>query len=104
MRRVQVGDRVTVPFVCGCGKCSLCCSGNAQVCEEQWQPGFHGPGCWAQFVRVSQVLLVLHVLARVVLRPIEEILETEVGFSMAFVVPARDAAAWVDRGTESHCL
>jgi len=40
----------------------------------------------------------------VVLRPIEEILETEVGFSMAFAVPVRDAAAWVDRGTASPYL
>ncbi len=55
MRRVKVGDRVTVPFVCGCGSCSLCSSGNAQVCEQQWQPGFHGQGCWAQYVRVPQV-------------------------------------------------
>ena len=32
---------------------------------------------------------------------IEEIFETEVEFSMAFVVPSRDAAAWVERGTQS---
>ena len=62
MQRVRVGDRVTVPFVCGCGKCSLCCSGNAQVCEEQWQPGFHGQGCWAQFVRVPQVVVLVLVV------------------------------------------
>jgi len=59
VQRVRVGDRVTVPFVCGCGKCSLCCSGNAQVCEQQWQPGFHGQGCWAQFVRVPQVVVLV---------------------------------------------
>ncbi len=40
----------------------------------------------------------------VALRPIEEILETEVEFSMAFIVPARDAAAWVERGAESPSL
>jgi hypothetical protein len=33
------------------------------VCEQQWQPGFHGQGCWAQFVRVPQVVaLVLMVV------------------------------------------
>ena len=29
--RVAVGDRVAVPFVCGCGECTWCLSGNAQV-------------------------------------------------------------------------
>ena len=34
------GDRVTVPFVCGCGACPQCDSGNQQVCDHQFQPGF----------------------------------------------------------------
>src|SRR5262245_10949606 len=29
----RVGDRVTMPFVAGCGKCRECSSGSAQVCE-----------------------------------------------------------------------
>jgi len=45
-----VGDRVTAPFVCGCGRCELCLSGNAQVCPEQTQPGFTGPGSFAERV------------------------------------------------------
>jgi alcohol dehydrogenase len=48
----DVGDRVTVPFVCGCGQCHECTSGNAQVCPYQWQPGFSGPGSFAQFVAI----------------------------------------------------
>ena len=48
--RVSVGDRVVVPFVCGCGVCAWCQSGNAQVCPNQWQPGFNGPGSFADFV------------------------------------------------------
>ncbi len=35
----HVGDRVTVPFVGGCGKCPECESGNHQVCDFQFQPG-----------------------------------------------------------------
>ena len=50
--RVRVGDRVVVPFVCGCGACEWCRSGNAQVCPQQWQPGFNGPGSYAEFVAV----------------------------------------------------
>jgi D-arabinose 1-dehydrogenase-like Zn-dependent alcohol dehydrogenase len=38
--RWSVGDRVTVPFVCGCGRCEWCLAGNAQVCPDQQQPGF----------------------------------------------------------------
>jgi alcohol dehydrogenase len=46
----QVGERVTAPFVCGCGRCAQCASGNSQVCPEQFQPGFTGPGAFAEFV------------------------------------------------------
>jgi alcohol dehydrogenase len=52
VRRVHVGDGVVVPFVCGCGQCPWCVSGSAQVCPDQWQPGFHGPGCYAEFAAV----------------------------------------------------
>ena len=49
----RVGDRVTAPFVCGCGRCEYCRSGNAQVCPEQTQPGFTGPGTFADLVRIE---------------------------------------------------
>jgi len=52
VRRVAVGDRVTVPFVCGCGACDLCRAGEAQVCPDQYQPGFTGPGSFAEQVMV----------------------------------------------------
>jgi alcohol dehydrogenase len=44
------GDRVTVPFVEGCGRCEWCRSGNAQVCPDQQQPGFTHWGSFAQYV------------------------------------------------------
>lgn len=47
-----VGDRVTVPFVNGCGRCGWCASGQAQVCPEQTQPGFTHPGSFAERVAV----------------------------------------------------
>lgn len=50
VRAWRVGDRVTAPFVCGCGVCTECASGNAQVCPAQFQPGFTGPGAFAEFV------------------------------------------------------
>ena len=48
--RWSAGDRVTVPFVQGCGRCSWCRSGNAQVCPDQEQPGFSRWGSFAQYV------------------------------------------------------
>ena len=42
-----VGDRVTAPFVEGCGACEWCLAGNAQVCPEQQQPGFTHWGSFA---------------------------------------------------------
>jgi len=48
--RWQVGDRVTVPFVCGCGRCEWCLGGSAQVCPDQQQPGFTHWGSFAEYV------------------------------------------------------
>ncbi|HEY0803870.1 MAG TPA: zinc-dependent alcohol dehydrogenase family protein [Pseudonocardiaceae bacterium] len=50
VRRWRVGDRVTVPFVCGCGSCEYCQAGDPQVCPHQTQPGFTGPGSFAEKV------------------------------------------------------
>ncbi len=50
--RFRVGDRVTVPFVCGCGECEYCLAGDAQVCPHQTQPGFTGPGSFAERVAI----------------------------------------------------
>src|SRR5690349_24851711 len=36
----RVGDCVTVPFVNACGVCPPCLSGDHQVCDDQFQPGF----------------------------------------------------------------
>lgn len=47
------GDRVTVPFVCGCGSCGQCLSGNQQVCDAQFQPGFTHWGGFAEFVEIK---------------------------------------------------
>lgn len=52
VRRFKVGDRVTVPFVSGCGHCGECNSGNQQVCEEQFQPGFTHWGSFAEYVAI----------------------------------------------------
>lgn len=48
----RVGDRVTVPFVGGCGKCPQCASGNHQVCDDQFQPGFTHWGSFAEYVSI----------------------------------------------------
>jgi len=47
--RWRVGDRVTVPFVCGCGRCEWCRAGDAQVCPAQQQPGFTHWGSFAEY-------------------------------------------------------
>lgn len=50
--RFAVGDRVTAPFVNGCGRCTWCAAGQAQVCPQQTQPGFTHPGSFAELVAV----------------------------------------------------
>ena len=47
------GDRVTLPFVCGCGACPQCVSGNHQVCDKQFQPGFTHWGAFAEYVAID---------------------------------------------------
>ena len=53
VRRWKVGARVTMPFVCGCGTCPQCVSGNQQVCDQQFQPGFTHWGSFAEYVAVN---------------------------------------------------
>jgi len=52
IRNWREGDRVTLPFVCGCGECTQCRSGNQQVCDHQFQPGFTHWGSYAEFVAI----------------------------------------------------
>ena len=54
VRNWKPGDRVTVPFVGGCGACPQCHSGNQQVCDDQFQPGFTHWGSFAQYVAIGQ--------------------------------------------------
>jgi D-arabinose 1-dehydrogenase-like Zn-dependent alcohol dehydrogenase len=53
VRGWRVGERVTVPFVCACGACAQCLSGNHQVCERQTQPGFTHWGSFAEYVAID---------------------------------------------------
>ncbi|HVV11710.1 zinc-binding dehydrogenase [Amycolatopsis sp.] len=53
VRRWRPGRRVTVPFVCACGACPQCASGNQQICDDQFQPGFTGWGSFAELVTLD---------------------------------------------------
>jgi alcohol dehydrogenase len=53
VRNFDPGERVTVPFVCGCGSCRECISGNQQVCDSQSQPGFTHWGSFAEYVAID---------------------------------------------------
>ena len=53
VHRWNAGDRVTLPFVCACGNCPQCTSGNHQVCDWQFQPGFTHWGSFAEYVAID---------------------------------------------------
>lgn len=53
VKNFEIGDRVTVPFVSGCGHCPQCGSGNHQICDNQSQPGFTHWGSFAEYVRLD---------------------------------------------------
>ncbi|MBW2678087.1 MAG: zinc-dependent alcohol dehydrogenase family protein, partial [Deltaproteobacteria bacterium] len=52
--RWKPGERVTLPFVEGCGGCPQCASGNHQVCDYQEQPGFTHWGSFAEYVALHR--------------------------------------------------
>ena len=52
VKKWQAGDRVTVPFCCGCGVCRECATGNQHICDNEYQPGFTAWGSFAQYVRI----------------------------------------------------
>jgi len=53
IKNFNVGDRVTVPFVSGCGTCGECQTGNQHVCDYQSQPGFTHHGSFAEYVALD---------------------------------------------------
>jgi alcohol dehydrogenase len=52
VRHWQPGERITLPFVLGCGHCSQCLSGHQHICDAYFQPGFTGWGSFAPYVAV----------------------------------------------------
>ena len=46
------GQRVTVPFCCGCGTRHQCRSGHPQICDHYTQPGFTQWGAFAEYVEI----------------------------------------------------
>src|SRR5215813_10545826 len=53
VNRWAPGDRVTVPFVCACGTCRQCLSGDHQICDRQTQPGFTHWGSFAELTAID---------------------------------------------------
>jgi alcohol dehydrogenase len=51
------GDRVTVPFCCGCGRCGPCRDGHTQICDRDFQPGFTAWGSFAELVSLPRANL-----------------------------------------------
>ena len=54
VRNWRPGDRVTVPFVCACGRCAACAAGAHKSMGEQAQPGFTHWGSFAEYVALEQ--------------------------------------------------
>jgi alcohol dehydrogenase len=54
VRGFAVGDRVTLPFCCGCGTCEPCRHGHTQICDIDFQPGFTAWGSFAELVALPR--------------------------------------------------
>ncbi|MGG7566728.1 zinc-dependent alcohol dehydrogenase family protein [Rhodovulum sp. DZ06] len=89
VRNWKPGDRVTVPFVGGCGSCPECHAGQQQVCRDQFQPGFTHWGSFAEYVGIHHADLNLVALPE------------EMGFATAASLGCRFATSFravVDQG------
>ena len=86
------GDRITVPFVGGCGHCPECNSGNHQVCDAQFQPGFTAWGSFAEFVEIQ------YADSNLVRLPDEMSSETAASLGCRFITSYR---AVIDQGNVS---
>lgn len=89
VRRWKEGERVTVPFVAGCGHCPECASGNQHVCMDQYQAGFSGWGSFAEYVALR------HADGNLVRVPDDMEFETAASLGCRFVTSFR---AVVDKG------
>jgi alcohol dehydrogenase len=54
--KIQVGDRVAVPFILSCGSCRYCRPPQNQptICADQKQPGFTQWGSFAEYVAIPR--------------------------------------------------
>jgi alcohol dehydrogenase len=52
IKQWQPGDRVTLPFVLGCGHCPQCLAGQQHICDDYAQPGFTHWGSFAEYVAI----------------------------------------------------
>jgi alcohol dehydrogenase len=84
-----VGQRVTVPFVLGCGTCAMCTQGHQQICEFQYQPGFSGWGSFARYVALP------YAEGNIVALPDEVMFSTAAGLGCRFATAFH---AVVDQG------
>lgn len=83
VRHLALGERVTVPFVSGCGACAPCGRGDPQVCDAQFQPGFTHWGSFAEYVALH------HAEQNVVRLPAEMSYEVAASLGCRFVTSYR---------------
>jgi alcohol dehydrogenase len=83
VRGWRVGDRVTLPFCCGCGACEQCQAGNQHICDHYFQPGFTAWGSFAELVAVR------HADTNLVRLPEELDFETAASLGCRFVTSYR---------------
>lgn len=50
---LELGDRVVVDTVCGCGRCASCVRGAPSECVSPGELGFTADGGWAEYVGVE---------------------------------------------------
>mmetsp|Transcript_27 Transcript_27/g.41 ORF Transcript_27/g.41 Transcript_27/m.41 type:complete len:379 (+) Transcript_27:265-1401(+) len=62
--KLQIGDRVAIPFILSCGFCAECHLDKPTVCLKQEQPGFTMLGSFAEFVEIKRADRNLRILPK----------------------------------------
>jgi alcohol dehydrogenase len=64
VQKINIGDRVAIPFILSCGHCAECKVDKPTVCLEQSQPGFTMQGSFAEFVQITRADRNLRILPK----------------------------------------
>ena len=93
---VQVGQRVVVNPLVGCGECAFCEAGLSYICPRRWLIGAHRSGAFAEYVVVplSAIIPIATSLDATVAALTEPFAVALHGVGLAHIAPENGVVVW----------